>query len=257
MKKITITEEQFKRIVESEVTVESVGYHMSDSEEIMEYMWLRPQMTGLNLDIFVDDGGAYKRHGHVPLLLVRNGYGRECSDFIPFEISASAKVLDTSAEYHITYTDIFAVQDFIKTNVRALMDLADSRISHAEFLKKVRVPSYVMLENAEILAEMVTLRASDSDLPMDVWLDEGATYHGHAPRLKFRASSEQRTTREFSLMLLTNPPVIENFSEDSPLKKKDIEKLKMFVIKNLEQLLKLANGEIDYTGDFLPNMIKA
>jgi hypothetical protein len=90
---------------------------------------------------------------------------------------------------------------------------------------------------------------------MDIWLDEGATYNGHAPRLKFRASNEQRTTREFSSMLLTNPPTIENFPKNSPIKSKDIKKLEMFVINNLENLLKLSKGEIDYTTEFLPNII--
>ncbi len=95
----------------------------------------------------------------------------------------------------------------------------------------------------------------DSNLTMDLWLDEGATYVGHAPRLKFRASNDQRTTREFSSMLLTNPPTIENMPENSPLKKKDIKKLEKFVISNLGLLLKLANGEIQYTTEILPNMI--
>ena len=104
--------------------------------------------------------------------------------------------------------------------------------------------------------ELGTLKMSESELPMDIWLDEGATFQGHAPRLKFRASNEQRTTREYSSMLLTNPPIIENFPDYSPLKKKDIDKLKKFVISNLELLLKLANGEIDYRTEFKPNFKK-
>lgn len=40
-------------------------------------------------------------------------------------------------------------------------------------------------------------------------------------------------------MLLTNPPTIENFPKDSPLKKKDLDKLRKFVVDNLDLLLKL------------------
>ena len=36
--------------------------------DLMEYMWLRPKDTGLGVDIFIDDGGAYIRHDE-PLLL--------------------------------------------------------------------------------------------------------------------------------------------------------------------------------------------
>jgi hypothetical protein len=56
-------------------------------------------------------------------------------------------------------------------------------------------------------------------------------------------------------MLLTNPPTIENFPKNSPIKSKDIKKLEKFVINNLDNLLKLANGKIDYMKDFLPNII--
>ena len=55
-------------------------------------------------------------------------------------------------------------------------------------------------------------------------------------------------------MLLTNPPTIENFPDNSPIKAKDINKLKEFVVNNLELLLLLANGKIDYETDFLPNV---
>lgn len=82
------------------------------------------------------------------------------------------------------------------------------------------------------------------------------TYVRHAPRIKFRASSEQRTTREFSIMLLVNPPVIENFPSNSPLKTKDINILKQFVIDNLDALKAVANGTCDFKTEFLPNIIK-
>ena len=255
-KQIKINETILGKIVKEIVKNILEQYHLDDGEELMEYLWLRPQHTGLNVDVFVDDGMSYKRHGHIPLLFARNGYDKNCNEFIPFAISNNPIVLDKEIEYGITYNDIFAIQDFIQTNEVTLMRLANSELSHSEFFKCVQVPSYVVVEHKSILTEMATLRMSDSGLPMDIWLDEGATYLGHAPRLKFRASNEQRTTREFSSMLLTNPPTIENFPDNSPLKTKDLVKLKDFVVKNLGQLLKLANGEIDYTSEFLPNIIK-
>lgn len=101
---------------------------------------------------------------------------------------------------------------------------------------------------------MATIRAKDSGLPMDIWADEGGTYIGHAPRIKFRASVEQRTTMEFSSMLLTNPPTTENIPANTQISKRDLDKLKSFVINNLELLIKLCNREIDYRKDFLPNV---
>lgn len=81
-------------------------------------------------------------------------------------------------------------------------------------------------------------------------------YLGHAPRIKFKASKEQRNTREYSTMLIDDPNQIENMPKRSFLKAKELEIIKDFVINNREALLKLANKEIDYKNDFLPNMIK-
>ena len=252
---MSINENDLKKIIcETVKKVIVERYTLSSTDELMEYMWLKPQITGLNVDIFVDDGGSYQRNGHTLLLWVRNGYSKSIAEFIPFSISNTPQILDENIDYNITYNDIFAIQDFIVFNLQNLALLANQKISQKEFVNTIKTPSYAITEKKEILSEMATLRAQDSNLPMDIWLDEGATYQGHAPRLKFRASNEQRTTREFSSMLLTDPPTIENMPSNSPIKKKDIDTLKSFVVKNLDLLLKLANGEIDYLTDFLPNM---
>ena len=227
---------------------------LTDLDELMEYMWLKPKVTGLNVDIFVDDCGSYERYGHPLLLWARNGYDRSVSEFIPFLISNKPIILNTDIDYHITYNDIFAIQDFIQYNLTILVKLPSDLISQIDFVKSIKVPNYSIQENVDIINEMSTLKSKDSGLSMDLWLDEGGNYIGHAPRIKFRASNEQRTTREFSSMLLTNPPIIENFPKDSPLKKKDLDKLKTFVVNNLDLLLKLINNEIDYTTEFLPNV---
>lgn len=249
------TTQHIKKIVEESVKKVLREYRFKDTEEILEYLWLRPSITKLRVDLFVDDGGSYKRHGHRLFVLARNGYDKSVSEFIPFEVSQNARILDSKISYHISYDDIFAIQDFIVMNAKVLRMLANREIGHELFMHSIKVPSYVLREgNAHLLLEMATLRKEESSLPMDIWLDEGGTYHGHAPRLKFRASREQRTTREYSSMLLTNPPTIENMPRNSPLKSEDIEALKMFVVNHLEDLLLLANGEIDYTSEFLPRI---
>ena len=56
-------------------------------------------------------------------------------------------------------------------------------------------------------------------------------------------------------MILSEPSTIENLPDNSPLRKKDIDKLKRFVINNFEALRRLADGEIDFLTEFKPNMI--
>lgn len=260
-KKLIITETELRKITKEEIEKQlnnTMSYRMEDTEEIYEYMWLKPNLTNVGVDIFVDDGGAYLRHNHELLLFARNGYGRGTADFIPFSISNKPKVLDDDMDFNIAYDVIFSIQDFIQANLYSLKSLADERVSQEMFVQsinKVKTNLRFVGESKTIISEMATLRTTDSQLPVDIWLDEGSTFQGYAPRFKFRASNEQRTTREFSSMLITPEANIENMPENSPLRKKDIYKLKRFVINNMENLLKLANGEIDYLTEFKPNMI--
>ena len=245
-----IVKEQINRLLESKRR-----YRLTDFDELNEYMWLKPNMTKIGVDIFVDDGMSYVRNGHELLLFVRNSYNRNSNSFIPISISSKPRVLDDEMSFNISYNDIFDVYDFIQENISILQKLANQKITQEEFVRNIRHTTYRITESFFRIDEMATLRASESGLPIDIWLDEGGTYQCHAPRIKFRASNEQRTTREFSSMLLTNPPSIENYPENSPLRKKDIEKLERFVVNNLDALISLSKGEIDYLTEFKPNII--
>ena len=235
---------------------EAENYVLSDSDELMEFMWLKPNVSGLRVDLFIDDGGSYIRHNHNLLLFFRNGYSKTDNVFIPVLITEHPYVLDDETDFKISYDDVFDILDFIQINCNLLRKFGDGEISHNDFINFLKPFNQKMVvENRlTILSEMATLRRDDSGLPFDIWLDEGATYIKHAPRIKFRASNEQRTTREYSSMLITNPPTIENLPDKTPIRKRDLEKLKAFVVNNMEALLRLANGEIDYTTEFLPKL---
>lgn len=214
---IKISEQELQNIVKESVKkILHENYQMDSVDELMEFMWLRPKMTHLNVDIFVDDGQSYIRHKHELLLFVRNGYDKHVNEFIPFSVSQNPIVLDNVMDFNISYDDIFCVQDFILANLNSLQSLANRNISQFSFIQSIRIPSYALCERKEMLNEMSTLRKEDTNLPVDIWVDEGATFQGHAPRLKFRASQEQRTTREFSSILLTNPPKIDFTTEFLP-----------------------------------------
>lgn len=250
----TIIKETINKFV-SNLIKEDIEYKLQDVDELYNYMWLKPDVTNIDADIFVDDGEAYIRDRHVPLLFVRNGKGRETIEFIPISISQTPKILDNNLAVAIGENTINQVFDFIKANTMVLMDMANGKLNAEEFISVIKIPTYVT-EEKHLINEMATLRKAESNLPMDIWVDEGGTYQGHAPRIKFRASREQRNTREFSSMLLTNPPTIENYPQRPDLRARDLELLKSFVVMNMDLLLKLANGEIDYRTQFLPNIKK-
>ena len=133
---------QLTEMVKASVEIFFEQYHLDDAEEIVEYLWLRPYRTNLNVDVFVDDGGSYMRHDHIPLLLARNGYDRSVSQFIPFSISENPVILDDGLDYHITFEDISAIKVFIAANVTSLKKLADSKMSHIEFIQSIQIPSH-------------------------------------------------------------------------------------------------------------------
>lgn len=210
----------------------------------------------MKYDVFVDDGGAYIRGDHTLLLFVRNGIGRECDDFIPISVSNDPKILDVYMGIDISVEDLYEIKQFIINNQQLLIKFSKGRMLPDDFVESLRLPYYAIREGYVLLTEMATMSPNLTNLPMTIWVDEGATFQGQAPRIKFKASNEQRTTRKFSTMTLTNPPEIENLPKRNSLTKRDIDKLKQFVINNLENLLKLARGEIDYRTQFLPNVVK-
>lgn len=236
---------------------ESNEYRMVHYDELLGYLWLKPEFTGLGVDIFVDDGQAYVRDEHIPLLFVRNGYGRETVEFIPISLDENPEILDSSIQVKINSDVLNCIFYFIRENIGLLLDFANGAINAMKFRQMLKVPSFsVVKEGKSRINEMATLHKGDSNLPMDIWIDEGQLYQGHAPRIKFRASKEQRTTREFSSMTLTNPPRLENFPQKHDVSSKDIKILEKFVIDNLEALLLVSDGKMDYTTEFLPNMVK-
>ena len=229
------------------------NYELTDSEEIIEYMKVTPEETGLNMDIFVDDGGSYKLHNHPLVMFVRNSYNKQTRDFFAILVSSSP-VVSKGTKININKDDLNNVLAFVAANANLLKSLADRQLSQINFVNDINIKSSYPIAESHLISEMATLRKEDSGLPVDVWLDEGGTYAGHAPRIKFKASNEQHSTREFSSMLITNPPVVENMPKNAMVNAKDLKALENFILNNFDLLRKLADGKISYRKDFLPNI---
>ncbi len=119
-------------------TMNEEKYSLTDVDELMEYMWLKPDRTGLKVDIFVDDCGSYERYGHPLLLWVRNGYGREVSEFIPFLISGQPVILNSGIDCRISEEDVVAILGFIQRNLDILVKLPADLISQIDFVESMK-----------------------------------------------------------------------------------------------------------------------
>ena len=163
-------------------------YALQHPDELMGYRYLNKDKTGIDVDIFVDDGEAYKRDGHKPLLFVRNGYDKMNFEFVPISVSQTPYIMNREMKINIIKGDIRKIFIFIRKNLSLLLRLANMEIDQVDFLKNIQPISSMIREQKEILSEMSLLRSKDTNLPTDIWVDEGETFHGHAPRIKFRAS---------------------------------------------------------------------
>lgn len=119
-------------------TMKEETYSLTDVDELMEYMWLKPDRTGLRVDIFVDDCGSYERYGHPLLLWARNGYGREVSEFIPFLVSDQPTILNSGIDCRISEEDVVAILGFIQRNLEILVKLPADLISQTDFVESVK-----------------------------------------------------------------------------------------------------------------------
>ena len=127
---------EIMRNLMNEMSVDN--YKLTNTDELMEFLWIKPSLSGINVDLFVDDSGSYKRNNHVLLLFARNGYDKSVSEFIPFSVSEKPEIVDNSIDYNISYNDIFLIQDFIQINYSLIPQLGNDKISQTQFVNSVK-----------------------------------------------------------------------------------------------------------------------
>lgn len=253
-KVIRLTEDELHKIVKN-ATMRVINENdllrnaTSIGDELMEYARLGRKYTGLDFDVFVDDGGAYKRNGHNLWVYIRNGY----TDSDPFfHIDVSSTPSAPHINYNISKMELEAVLIFISQNAELLKSFADEKIEHLDFYKLCK--PVMQLRQEVSLNEMATLHPKVSGLPTILWIDEG-TSPQHGMRIKFRASKEQTNTRQFTSMSISQNPQIFNPPKRYDITKRDLQRITDFVKVNEVNLLKLARMEINFE-DFLQVMIK-
>ena len=250
-RRIVLTEKELKNLLK-EVTKKLISETSAQLEDdLIEYARLGKKYTGLNVEVYVDDGGAYMRHEHPLWIYVRDGY----TNYDPvFHIEVSENPTAPS-NTNIHDSDLKAVLRFITQNVDLLKAFANDKISHMHFYRSCRpVGNKNNTLHLESINEMATLKRRDSGLPTDLWIDEGSDPK-HGPRIKFQASKEQVTTNQYSTMTISQEPVIMFPPKKYDLKTKDIQRIVDFVKANEALLISVSRGEITYE-EFLANMTR-
>ena len=114
---------------EGHETLEWLKQHLA-TDSFMEYARLGTDMTGLKVEIFVDDGGAYLRNQHSLWAYARDGYYNQ-HEYVRIVVSDPPNVLDQPR--HIATADLNKTVEFIKHHAALLHRLANGDLTHQEF----------------------------------------------------------------------------------------------------------------------------
>lgn len=256
MTRCYLTEEQIKYIEEKISSWRGydnfVDYQKEDDMEMMEYLKIWPEDSGIPIELWVDDGGSYIRHNHPLWLYFRNGKTMK-DDFIPISINDNPQIMINNPKLNIDNVTLIKIKTFIRRNKVNIIKLAKGKILNTDFLDNIKPVKQFF--NESLINEMATMQPKLTGLKVPIWVDEG-TKPQHTLRIKFQASKEQRTTRDFSSMTVEDKPRIFNFPKKSELDSKDIEAIRNFVIYNKDLLIALSAGIIRYNNEFLKYMTK-
>ena len=256
MKRFYLTEQQVKYIKEKITSWRGYAnfdeYQKEDEMELMEFLKIWPDDSGIPVELWVDDGGSYIRHNHPLWLYFRNG--KTIKDkFIPVSINDNPQIMVKNPKLNIDRLTFLKIITFIRRNKKSLIKLAKGKILNTDFLNNIISVNTKL--NEGFVNEMATMNPRLTGLKVPIWVDEG-TSPQHMLRIKFQASKEQKYTRDFSTMTVEDSPRIFNFPKNSNLDRKDVEAIKSFIVYNKDLLIALSKGIIRYNDEFLKYMTK-
>ncbi len=115
----------------------------SVGDELEEMSTLKKSITGLPVNIWVDDTRAYIAGRHTKRIKFQGDYGNNTNRSNLFTMILSKtdpKIPDDQVhKVKLPAKDINALKAFVKNNAVGLSDLADEKIDIAGFLKRMKV----------------------------------------------------------------------------------------------------------------------
>jgi hypothetical protein len=113
---------------------------LSDLEEMAG---LRKPDTGLPVNLWLDETGAYKRSGHWKRIKFQGDHANAINpnNLFIMTISNDPQIMPPDAEVKIKLPrkEIEKVKIFVKNNVDLLSRLADQKITFAQFIKQMKI----------------------------------------------------------------------------------------------------------------------
>lgn len=85
---------------------------LSHPDELMEFLWIKPKISGINVDIFVDDSKSYQRNNRPLLLFARNGYDKSVDESLSHSLSPNIRLflmMKWNLIYHMMIYFLFRI----------------------------------------------------------------------------------------------------------------------------------------------------
>lgn len=220
------------------------SYLAEDEYELLEYKRVDPEDSGLKTTLWLDDGSSYIVHNH-PLWVYMED--EEVGHIIPISVCENPQIMLPGFEKK----DIREVKRFILNNIKNIIKLANEEIFSLDLIDVFHED--VINESYNILFSKIPSKVTG--LPTEIWVDEG-NHPQHGKRIKFRASKEQQTTKEYSTITIADEPMVLNLPKKGCISNDKINLIKKFVYYNKELLADLSDGKIKLKNDFIKKMIK-
>lgn len=113
------------------------NYQAEDKDELMEYSLVKTKFSGLCVDLYADDGGAYKRHKHPLWAYFRNGI-KKTDNVLPISVDDNPQLLICNHKINISENIYKDICNFIKSNKDLLIDFANDQLGHKEFFDRLK-----------------------------------------------------------------------------------------------------------------------
>ena len=259
MTRIKITESQFKELINNSVKQlckwkyynSFRKYKEEYPDDTFEFCRFPKYITGLPVEILLDDNANYVHCNHPLWVYMSNGMNGKTERLIPISVHRFKPcILDGNAKIRISNNDLQEVFDFIKKNYYTIVEYANARIIYDE-VEDVFLSKSVIAE--AMLNEMPTFDKTEVNLPTDIWID-GERNLQHNKRIKFKDRPDTRTKTWAAMTIDKFNPEIRNLYKKTFLSPKDISLIKDFVKVNYETLMQAANGELNSKDDILNNL---
>lgn len=249
-KKIIFGTRQFNHLIEESVKKLSNwkykdnfnDYLIEYYDDTFEFNRFPTYMTGLPVDILLDENANYIHCKHPLWVYVPNGYINEEEQLLPVLAHRYKPcILDSNAKLNIPIKVLNRVYEFIKENYYTIVEYANARITYKDVENHLISISSL---NEGILNEMPTFTSDELNLPTEVWIDGNRNVQ-HQPRIKFNHNGSNNTRTWATMTIDKYEPKVLNNNNETTLSNKEIEEVKDFVRTNYEVLMKIAKGEIE------------